>query len=606
MKTLTLILGVAVAASVVPVFASAQQTVPHGGLVTPSEVKITFADGTDTGWINYQEALDAHQRGNGCGLTASLMFDAFGADTDGITPIGADTECGLSSPGTRYTLNADEDSGLSAVTVDDFTVAPGYEGGQLTRITGAFYNYGDGNPANTTDLFLQIFLYDEDLACEIPRPIGAGLGNVAMIFAGVANNPGTYSTYDLDVCAIVGDALTLPEDGSGSFRLVMLDASDFSNAQAQPMIWGTSPGRPGQQAKTYWRGAECFDIVGDCPEDLGTMIAFFGVEECAGITPGDVNNDTVLDLLDVIPMEALINSPAAPTQDQLCRADLNADDLVNHFDQSPFLSIVAGGPPAAARSGPRGASPDITFFLAEDGLSNPAIFDSQAVNPVRENPEVAYVGGSVQRLYIWSLHIADDLSCRGLSFNVQATGGIVLTNLVIYDSGSGLGGTWGSIAPGAGAGQRWEYTSASSMVQSGLFTGFTQEIPSLEHPHVIDDLQLVGHIDYAGVGEIFLEVGHSGIIRDGLDSLPGPGVGLGFGDAPISGSAYNTASAVADAVTICLGDLNGDNMVDTADLGGLLGSFGSAGPFGDINGDGTVDTADLGILLVNFGSSCAP
>lgn len=52
------------------------------------------------------------------------------------------------------------------------------------------------------------------------------------------------------------------------------------------------------------------------------------------------------------------------------------------------------------------------------------------------------------------------------------------------------------------------------------------------------------------------------------------------------------------------GDLNGDCVVDTADLGGLLGSFGTAGPFGDLNDDGIVDTADLGVLLGNFGMTC--
>jgi len=52
------------------------------------------------------------------------------------------------------------------------------------------------------------------------------------------------------------------------------------------------------------------------------------------------------------------------------------------------------------------------------------------------------------------------------------------------------------------------------------------------------------------------------------------------------------------------GDINGDCIVDTADLGGLVGAFGGPGPFGDINGDGIVDTADLGILIANFGVTC--
>jgi hypothetical protein len=44
------------------------------------------------------------------------------------------------------------------------------------------------------------------------------------------------------------------------------------------------------------------------------------------------------------------------------------------------------------------------------------------------------------------------------------------------------------------------------------------------------------------------------------------------------------------------GDLNGDGIVDGADLGILLGAWGTSGP-GDLNGDGVVDGADLGILL---------
>ncbi|MCA9284678.1 MAG: beta-propeller fold lactonase family protein [Phycisphaerales bacterium] len=43
-------------------------------------------------------------------------------------------------------------------------------------------------------------------------------------------------------------------------------------------------------------------------------------------------------------------------------------------------------------------------------------------------------------------------------------------------------------------------------------------------------------------------------------------------------------------------DLNGDGLVDGADLGILLGAWGGSGP-GDLNGDGTVDGADLGLLL---------
>jgi len=48
-----------------------------------------------------------------------------------------------------------------------------------------------------------------------------------------------------------------------------------------------------------------------------------------------------------------------------------------------------------------------------------------------------------------------------------------------------------------------------------------------------------------------------------------------------------------------VGDLNGDGVVDGADLGILLENWGGSG-LGDLNGDGVVNGADLGILLENW------
>lgn len=54
-------------------------------------------------------------------------------------------------------------------------------------------------------------------------------------------------------------------------------------------------------------------------------------------------------------------------------------------------------------------------------------------------------------------------------------------------------------------------------------------------------------------------------------------------------------------VVACAGDLNGDGFVNSADLGGLLGSWGpGAGP-ADINGDGMVGSPDLAALLGSWG-----
>jgi hypothetical protein len=50
------------------------------------------------------------------------------------------------------------------------------------------------------------------------------------------------------------------------------------------------------------------------------------------------------------------------------------------------------------------------------------------------------------------------------------------------------------------------------------------------------------------------------------------------------------------------GDVNGDNVVDDADLLQVLFNFGGSDSASDMNGDNTVDDADLLIVLFNFGS----
>ena len=54
----------------------------------------------------------------------------------------------------------------------------------------------------------------------------------------------------------------------------------------------------------------------------------------------------------------------------------------------------------------------------------------------------------------------------------------------------------------------------------------------------------------------------------------------------------------------CVADINGDGVVDAADLGILIGQFGTAGPDADLNDDNIVDAADLGILIGVFGTDC--
>jgi hypothetical protein len=56
-----------------------------------------------------------------------------------------------------------------------------------------------------------------------------------------------------------------------------------------------------------------------------------------------------------------------------------------------------------------------------------------------------------------------------------------------------------------------------------------------------------------------------------------------------------------DYAPVCVGDFNGDDVIDATDLGILLGSWGSDLDLFDLNGDDTVEGQDLGIMLGLWG-----
>ena len=107
------------------------------------------------------------------------------------------------------------------------------------------------------------------------------------------------------------------------------------------------------------------------------------------------------------------------------------------------------------------------------------------------------------------------------------------------------------------------------------------------------DHKFIGIVDPAGFTSVVLtgtlEINEKGMIEGGVifgcDDFT-LGVPVGFGTAP------------------CPSDLNGDGIINTADLGLLLAAFGTNDTAVDINNDGVADTADLGILLADFDSTC--
>lgn len=67
------------------------------------------------------------------------------------------------------------------------------------------------------------------------------------------------------------------------------------------------------------------------------------------------------------------------------------------------------------------------------------------------------------------------------------------------------------------------------------------------------------------------------------------------------------AYAMIPVPPVCVGDINGDLVVNTVDLTIFLGNFGLAVPTGtqgDLDGNGVVNTADLVIFLAAFGTNC--
>lgn len=108
-------------------------------------------------------------------------------------------------------------------------------------------------------------------------------------------------------------------------------------------------------------------------------------------------------------------------------------------------------------------------------------------------------------------------------------------------------------------------------------------------------------------GEFDFTYGDGGIESPDLESLfkttffPRFLVQGNFPFSPPSSITFNFRLRLVEPD--CLGDLNGDGQLNSADLGLLIALWGTDGsPQGaDLNGDGNVDSADLGLLVAFWG-----
>ncbi len=126
---------------------------------------------------------------------------------------------------------------------------------------------------------------------------------------------------------------------------------------------------------------------------------------------------------------------------------------------------------------------------------------------------------------------------------------------------------------------------------------------------VLSGLVLTSNIDFLGaawadIASATITAGPSGLNITG-DLLVSGGLFV-LDPIAVVGTKFGTLSLTATVPAPCRGDINGDRVVNTADLVLLLGDFGQSGPGlkGDYNNDGAVNTADLVTLLGAFGAAC--
>jgi len=201
----------------------------------------------------------------------------------------------------------------------------------------------------------------------------------------------------------------------------------------------------------------------------------------------------------------------------------------------------------------------------------------------------------------------------GTLLAMNTTGSATGPGVVTVDPGATIGGT-GSIAgdvvlvgataaPGASAGTltvgglSMDAASTMAIEIGGAGAG------------EFDRLVSAGPVTLAGTLTATLIDGYELQAGDEFEIVSAPSISGAFDAVEIGENLEMEVvgtGVVLRAVNVqapCPADLNGDGVVDGADLGLLLGSWGGPGA-SDLNDDGTTDGADLGLLLGSWGA-CA-
>jgi hypothetical protein len=194
------------------------------------------------------------------------------------------------------------------------------------------------------------------------------------------------------------------------------------------------------------------------------------------------------------------------------------------------------------------------------------------------------IGGGITH-YEYALYNMN--SDRGFSvFEVPVGSGATVTNIsfhdVSYHSGDGFGSEPGNVHDFDGT--DW----------NGLYNGFTVRWEMVP----VDPIENSNALRW---GTLYNFRFDANVAAESGAAM------LGF-FKPVDGApnSIQATTVVPLHSAACPGDLDGDGVVDTADLARMLSGFGAPGgpSEGDLNGDGVVGIQDLAILLSNFSASC--
>jgi len=290
---------------------------------------------------------------------------------------------------------------------------------------------------------------------------------------------------------------------------------------------------------------------------------------------------------------------------------------------TPAVILVIAGSTHSLAGVPFGATLELSSLNGADGF---------VINGIDANDRSGFSvysagdinGDGVDDLIIGA-HWADPngINRAGESYVVFGGAGVGASGVIDL---SALNGANGFVINGIDANDRsgWSVSSAGDVNGDGvaeLIIGTRNADPNginrAGESYVVFGGAGVGA---SGVIELLALNGTNGFIINGIDAIDrsgwsvssagdvnGDGVDdviIGAYDADPNGNTNAGESYVVFGRCALAADLNGDDVVDTADIGALIVQFGTAGPGADINGDGVVDTSDLGILISAFGSTC--